>query len=127
MAKSRRMNELITYLFDYVKTDTEGFSLQTEKTDILRKLIRECVAMQYQDFEDTGMEPDVNIPEETILAKADKLQLSRSVTNLLTNAIRHNREGSAVGVFVQKEKDDLWIFVADNGEPIEEEMAKAPV
>ncbi len=123
MAKSRRMNELITYLFDYVKTDSEGFSLQTEKTDLC-ELVRECVAMQYQDFEDAGMEPDVEIPEEAIFIKANKLQLSRSITNLLTNAIRHNKEGCTVGIFVQKEEDDLRIFVADNGEPIEEEMAK---
>ncbi|MCR5283278.1 MAG: HAMP domain-containing histidine kinase [Lachnospiraceae bacterium] len=123
MAKSQRMNELITYLFDYVKTDSEGFTLQKETTDIC-ELVRECVAMQYQDFEDAGMEPEVQIPEETILIPADRLQLSRSVTNLLTNAIRHNREGSAVGVFVQKREDDLWILVADNGDPIDEEMAK---
>ena len=82
--KTERMNELINFLFDYVKTDSEGFTLDLKKTDIC-ELVRECGAFYYQDIEDAGSKLTVSIPEEEYLIKADKLQLSRVINNLLTN------------------------------------------
>lgn len=123
MSKSQRMNELITYLFDYVKTDSVGFQLKTERCDAC-ELVRECVSLSYQDFEDAGMEPEVEIPEEMYMIMADRLQLSRCITNLLNNAIRHNRKNTPVAIVVEKTDKEVQIMVADNGEPIEEEAAK---
>ena len=123
MSKSSRMNELIGFLFDYVKTDSEGFSLNREKTDIC-ELVRECVALSYQDMEDAGMEPDVMIPDERIEVSVDKLHFSRTVTNLITNAIRHNEDGTRIGAVVEKEDKKIRVFIADSGERIPDEVAE---
>ena len=123
MAKSQRMNELITYLFDYVKTDSAGFSLKKEKTDVC-ELVRECVAMSYQDFEDARIEPAIEIPEEQYMIMADRLQLTRCITNLLSNAIRHNQKNTPVAVVVEKREGSVFIMVADNGEAISPKEAE---
>ncbi|MCR5544606.1 MAG: HAMP domain-containing histidine kinase [Eubacterium sp.] len=122
-AKSKRMNDLINLLFDYVKLDSEGFTLEKSKVDIC-ELLRECVAFQYQDIEDAGFELDLDIPEESIIIEADKLQFSRVITNLITNAIRHNDEGTKLGVYLKNEYDVLRIIVADSGNLIEQEKAE---
>ena len=122
-AKSKRMNDLINLLFDYVKLDSEGFTLEKSKVDIC-ELLRECVAFQYQDIEDAGFELDLDIPEESIIIEADKLQFSRVITNLITNAIRHNDEGTKLGIYLKNEYDVLRIIVADSGNLIEQEKAE---
>lgn len=122
-AKSKRMNDLINLLFDYVKLDSEGFTLEKSKVDIC-ELLRECVAFQYQDIEDAGFELDLDIPEESIFIKADKLQFSRVITNLITNAIRHNDKGTKLGIYLKNEYDVLRIIVADSGNLIEQEKAE---
>ncbi len=122
-SKSKRMNELITLLFEYVKTDSEGFALQKEKQDLC-ETIRECVALSYQDIEDAGMELEVEIPEESIEVSIDNLQFSRTVTNLINNAIRHNEAGTCIGVFLLREDRRLLFMIADSGQRIEESVAK---
>ena len=121
--KSVRMNDLIQLLFDYVKLDSEGFSLNKQPVDIC-ELVRECGAIQYSDIEDSGMELDADIPEEQIMLTADKIQLSRVVTNLITNAIKHNEKGDQIGLFVEKEDDRILIMVADTGRKIPDGKAE---
>ncbi len=123
MTKSERMSDLINYLFDYVKTDSASFKLQKEITDIC-EMTRECVALLYQDFEDGGMEIEVDIPEEPCLVMADRLQLSRCITNLLTNAIRHNEEGCRIGALFQRDEDGASLMIADSGGIIPADVAE---
>ena len=122
-AKSERMNDLITLLFDYVRVDSEGFKLNKTELDIC-EIVRESAAMMYQDIEDAGMTLDVDIPEEQIYVQADKIQFERVVTNLITNAIRHNKPGTEIGVYLQNEDDNTKIMIADTGEMIPEEKVE---
>ena len=120
--KSVRMNDLIQLLFDYVKLDSEGFTLNKQKVDIC-ELVRECGALQYSDVEDVGMELEVDIPEEQLKLTADKIQMSRVVTNLITNAIKHNEKGDQIGLFVEQQEDRILVMVADTGRRIPDEKA----
>ena len=94
-AKSMRMSELITTLFEYVKMDSEGFALHKEKAD-LGELLRENIALLYTDFEEKGMELEIDIPEMAFPMELDKNQMSRSISNILTNALKYNTKGTKV-------------------------------
>ena len=115
--KSKRMNDLIILLFDYIKLDSEGFTLMRTKNDIC-ELARECVAFLYQDIEDAGMELDIDIPEEQIILNIDKIQMTRSINNLLTNAVKHNKAGTKIKLTVVNDEGFCQIAVADSGEEI---------
>lgn len=116
--KSMRMNELITLLFEYVKMDSSGFELHREDCD-LGEILRECIAALYADFEERGIALQVEIPETPVSYSADKLQMTRAVTNLLTNAVRYGNEGGKTLVQLEEYK----ITVADDGEQIDDELA----
>ncbi|MBR1506394.1 MAG: HAMP domain-containing histidine kinase [Eubacterium sp.] len=116
--KSERMNELISLLFDYVKLDSDGFKLAKEKSDIC-ELLRETAAVLYQDVEDKGDTFDIDIPEEVIVLELDRMQFSRVISNLITNAVKHNESGTEIGLFLRnREDEDIRIIVADTGEMI---------
>lgn len=117
-AKAMRMDELVTLLFEYVKLESEGFTMRKEPGD-LAELTREMAALLYADFEGREMELVLEIPEEKVPFEMDRLQLGRAVTNLLTNAIRYGKEGGRVLVRLQ----DYELTVADDGEPIDPALA----
>ena len=119
--KTVRMNELINLLFEYVKLDSDGFGLDRRVLDLC-ELLRENAASLYADAEDAGMQLSVDIPEEPLMVSADRLQLSRVITNLLTNAIRHNAKGTRIGLFAYRELERIYVLVADSGELIPEEQ-----
>ena len=121
--KSERMSELIDLLFDYVKLDSDGFRLNRESTDVC-ELVRECAAFAYQDIEDAGMELDIGVPDDELMIEADRLQLSRVLNNLIVNAVRHNPEGSRIGIYLTRDTGRADIMVCDNGGLIEEDKAK---
>lgn len=90
--KSLRMDELLTLLFEYVKLESEGFTLHKERGD-LAELVRKMTALLYTDFEDKNITIVTEISEEDTAFEMDALQLGRAVTNLLTNALRYGRAG----------------------------------
>lgn len=118
--KSMRMSELITMLFEYVKMDSEGFSLHTEQGD-LGELLRESVVSLYTDFEEKKIELEIEIPERDFPLEMDQTQMSRVIINILTNALKYNDAGTKVQVRLD---EDYHIRIADTGAPIEEELAE---
>ena len=121
MAKTERMNEVVALLLDYVKLDSEGFQIKKTRIDIC-ELVRSCCALCYTDVESAGDEIDIIIPEKPLYINADKVQFSRVITNLITNAIRHNPDGTKIGVILKCESmttaEDIRIFIADSGSVI---------
>ncbi|MCH5261775.1 MAG: HAMP domain-containing histidine kinase [Lachnospiraceae bacterium] len=117
--KSMRMNELITLLFEYVKMDSSGFELHREDCD-LGEVLRECIAALYTDFEERKITLRMEIPEIPTPYSTDKVQMMRAVTNLLSNTIRYGKNGGKT--FVQLK--EYTITVADDGEQIDDELAK---
>lgn len=121
--KSARMNELIQLLFEYVKLDSDGFVLERKTLD-LSELLRENAALMYSDIEEAQMELLVEIPEGPCRIYADELQMSRTFTNLLTNAIRHNPPGTRILLSMKEEEGRVLVTVADTGENIPQELAE---
>ncbi len=121
--KAARMNDLIHLLFEYVKLDSEGFSLDRKETD-LSELLRENAALIYADFEDAGMEFEIDIPEEVIPVSVDPIQFSRVITNLLNNAMKHNERGTHIKIGMYRKNGYIYILVADSGRRIPGELAE---
>ncbi len=121
-AKSLRVDEMVSFLFEYVKLQSDGFKLTRVNQDVA-EVLRENVAMLYMDFENKQIELNIEIPEKPIYAYIDRIQLSRAITNILNNSLKHNEPGDKVFIKI-KRLDDIEIIIADNGKQIEEKVAK---
>ncbi len=126
-SKSLRISELITMLFEFVKLDSDGFQLHKEPLD-LAELVRENVIILLEDYDEKNIDLDIDVPESVCMVQADRLQMSRVITNLLTNSIRYISTGHMVQVKMEilnnGTKITYRISVADDGLPIDEEFAK---
>lgn len=123
-SKSMRISNLITMLFEYVKLDSAGFQLHQEKCD-LAELVRENIILVYTDVEEKHMELDIDVPEIPMPVYADKVQLSRIITNLLTNAVKYLSQGDVIRVTasVINGGKDYLVYVGDTGIQIEDKLA----
>jgi len=121
--KSKRVNELLDLMFQYAKLDGLDFEMRLQELDVGR-LIRETIALYYNEFEGKNIEINIEIPEKPIKLNLDNVEFSRAISNLVINAYRHNKPGSKVAIRLE-EDDGIKIIVADNGENINDEMKKA--
>lgn len=121
--KSVYMNELVESMFTYSKLNTESYNFTFEEADIC-SLVRNLVAINYDEFEAKDIDLEINIPEDDIICKVDEKELKRGISNLLINSCKHNRNGAKVMVEVKKHKNSVYITVADDGKPISKEDAK---
>ncbi|PJI07471.1 MULTISPECIES: sensor histidine kinase [Clostridium] len=68
--------------------DSHDFKLNIEKVDISRA-VQEIMFSRYIDFENKGIEPEININDNIVYIAADKNALERTIDNLITNAIKY--------------------------------------
>lgn len=116
-AKSRRMNELVDSLFEYARLGADEYRLKSVPIDAAQ-VVREATADSYTDFEDHGIELEVDIPDAPLMIQGDAREFRRAVTNLIVNAWKHNADGAKVRITVKEADGRLLVSVADNGEPV---------
>lgn len=112
--KSNSMNDMVNTLFDYAKLGTDGYRPAFTEIDICA-LVRDIIAENYCDFEDRGIELDIDIPDQAIMINADKTELKRAVTNLIVNVYKHNPDDIKAKVSVRRDNDKAEIRIADSG------------
>ena len=120
-SKTRRMDELINSLYEYASLGAEEYRLKSEHIDA-SWVVREVVAEYYTDFEEHGIELNVNISDESLMIIGDTREFRRAVTNLVVNAWKHNEPGTKVLIAAKAAGDKLLVTVADNGAQIPQEM-----
>ena len=120
-AKSNTMNDMINTLFEYSKLGTQEYKPIPESFDIC-SLVRDIAAENYTEFEEHGIELDIDIPDEEIIVNADKKELARAIANLVVNVYKHNPEGIKAKISVEKAGEKVVIKILDTGAEIPQDM-----
>lgn len=120
--KSKKLTELINIFHEYSKLEHPDFNLIFEKVD-LSEYLRAYIALKYEDIVESGFNIEVDIPEEEMEMKIDKIQLQRVFDNILGNSIKHNEKGTNIYVSLEKKSDSYEIIIADDGKGIPKEIA----
>lgn len=109
---STRMKELVDSLLLLAGADAGSLKIDRQPF-ALHEAVEECVAMV------TPLAAEKKVTVESDLSpvelKADRSRISQVVMNLLSNAIRYNREGGSVRVSVKADGNDAIISIADTG------------
>ena len=109
--------QLADSFHEYAKVNHPAFLLHTERTDV-GEFLREYLAAKYDEIALAGFTLETDIPETPLWCEIDRLQLTRALDNLLSNALRHNRLGTALFVDAAREETGIVLRLADNGEGI---------
>jgi signal transduction histidine kinase len=91
--------------------------LNVEKSN-LAELITSSIKMIQYLAKDQGSEIIVNIEKDLPDINVDKIEIKRVLTNLITNAVKHNQKGTIVSVFAKRIDEQVEVKVQDNGKGI---------
>lgn len=86
---SSRLNILLEDFYELSLIDQDEYPLAEEQVDI-KEVILEVLFGFYNEFEQSGMTPDIDMPETSSYLYTDPSILRRVVENLIINAIRHS-------------------------------------
>lgn len=122
-AKADTLTELVNAFHEYSKVEHPEFVLHPERTDLC-EFLREYLAGKYDEIDLAGFSLEIEIPERAMFCRLDQLQFRRVLDNLISNALRHNRLGTALRFQVTEENGCARLIMADNGAGIPPERAK---
>jgi len=122
-SKSMYVSKLTEDLFELAKLDFRETGLDLENTD-LAGFLRELAAEHYEQMEEKGIEPELDIPRGKVMLMIDRKEMTRAVSNIIVNAVRHNPPGTSVLIGLYDMPDRTDIVIADNGTGIAEEIRR---
>ncbi len=113
MERIKGMRHLILDLLDLTKIET-GKPTQKLETVNVRKIIQ----MAVDTIRPYAIQKDVDLyinARENIEMKADPGEIEIIMNNLISNAVKYNKTGGRVDIFLEKKESTIKITVSDTG------------
>jgi heavy metal sensor kinase len=107
-----RMRSLVNGLLTLARADAGMLQLEHAPFDV-KECVAECAAMVHPLAEERGITFDLDLAE--VEWTGDVQRLAQVATNLMTNAIRYNRDGGRVRVSLRAEDGEVVLAVSDTG------------
>lgn len=121
-SKSNYIKELIDDLNLSTRLKNKFINLNFEEVNIV-SLVREVVIDVLNNINTNNVNIEF-IPERDIIEKnIDRILIKRVINNILYNSIVHNNEDVSIVVRIEK-RENIHIFVSDDGKGIEEKEIK---
>jgi len=106
-----RMEQMIASILDFVHLET-GVELELEAVN-LEEVIKDALDL----LTDVAKQRNITLHVSTkkIICEGDKRLLGHVINNLLTNAIKYNKDDGEIWLNVKKEDDAVVVSVRDTG------------
>jgi heavy metal sensor kinase len=109
---AQRMRTLVNGLLTLARADAGMLQLERAPFD-LKVCVEECAGMVRPLAEERGITIHLDLAD--VEWSGDVQRIAQVVTNLLSNAIRYNRDGGEVRVTLREEAGGVALAVADTG------------
>jgi signal transduction histidine kinase len=124
-SETERLSRLTSEFLDLARLESGRTRLETSRFD-LYKLIEESADVVLQQANDKNV--SIRIGDEKFTANADRGKVKQVLLNLLTNAIKYNREGGEIHIHMKPamvgEQPMVQVAVQDTGYGISKEHQK---
>jgi heavy metal sensor kinase len=109
---SSRMKGLVDSLLLLAGADAGRMNIERQSFD-LHDAVEECIMMVTPLANEKGITLESDLRSADVFA--DPAKISQVAINLMSNAIRYNREKGSVSVKIRKDGDDTLLIIADTG------------
>lgn len=115
--------ELINEVLDLAKVESGKIDLSIENVDPL-EVLRECVDLIGSVAAGSGIQVSLDISSDKLhMVRADRTRLKQALLNLISNAIKYNRENGLVTISARYTSDaKLRLCVTDTGVGLSEQQ-----
>ncbi len=112
-----RLNRLVKDLLDLSRIESGAVQLQREEVDLSELLPAAAESFETQVHE-AGVTLQVDLEENLPEVRADPDRIYQVMVNLISNALRFNREGGVIRVSAARRESGVRIAVQDSGRGI---------
>lgn len=112
--KLQDLDHLIDHLLSYNLLTSGKYKMELQNRDILR-LVRESAAAWYPLWEKEGLQPEIELDDQTLNWTVDAKAFRRVLDNLFQNAVRHATAGRYIGLFVREYEGRKALVIVDHG------------
>lgn len=119
--ESEKMNRLVSNLLDISRLESGASQLNKEMVN-LNRLLDWIIEKNKISLEEKNL--SVEKHETECVAFCDKLKIEQAITNYITNAIRHAKEGTTLLVNLSHDETGCLFQVYNEGNPIEDKDIK---
>lgn len=118
--KSKRLEKLISDLFEFTKVGAERVQVHLVDLDF-KKFMEQMVEEFYPSFEDVNLE--CMVQDELVNGRlmADPDLLARGIANLFSNAVKYGKDGKVIKVRLREDEEYIYLNLTNYGEIIPEE------
>ena len=103
-------------------TQSKSYSNPAEIEAVnINEIINEIVAAEKNTADESGIEIQLNLSDENLIIQAKKSDLLKIIDNLLSNAIRYNKENGTISIETKKQNNQIIIRFQDTGIGIRKE------
>ena len=121
LIRSEYMQKMIVDLLDLTRIESGQKRRERSRVDVV-EVARDVADTVAPEAERRGIRVEVQAPSPAQMS-ADRGEIEILLNNLVSNAVKYNREGGRVEIQVSREGDQVAITVADNGIGMTEEEA----
>ncbi len=119
-SETLRLNALASSFLDLARLESGRVQFQKSSFAVL-PLFVECKSVMESKANETQVSIVLSVPEELPEVQGDRDKLKQVLLNLISNAIKYNRDGGSVTVSAAVAEKSWQLSVADNGHGIPEE------
>ncbi len=115
--KTLRVNEMVDDLFQLTKLESVDYELNLNREDFV-ELLRRIISEHYNEAMEKDISMDIVLPEYEIFLDFDQVLISRAISNIIVNGIKHNPRGTKLRIELKDYKDKIILEIGDNGKGI---------
>jgi two-component system sensor histidine kinase/response regulator len=108
-----QMTKMIRDLLDMTRMESGRKHRNVENIDIAA-CVRDALDVGKEEADRRGITVELHGPE-TLPMRADRGEIDMVLNNLISNAVKYNRDDGRVDITVQREGDTVTVAVADTG------------
>lgn len=112
--KSKYTMELLSNFHEYSKLEHPDFPIYFKMLNVC-EVFQTYLADKYNEIEFSDFELDVDIPDEIIICKIDRILFCRAIDNIINNSIKYNQKGTTIRLSIRKYEDKVKIIIGDTG------------
>ncbi|WP_242946976.1 sensor histidine kinase [Clostridium haemolyticum] len=119
--KSKRLVDLVENVHELAKLGNGNYYIYKEEIDIC-EFLREIITGFYFEIENKKFDFEIDIPEEEILFYIDKSEMTRAISNIISNSLKYNSYNTKLKIQLIKRDNSIEIIIADDGIGIPDEL-----
>ncbi len=114
--RTKRLQALLNDFFELSIIESPDFPMKTEKLR-LKDLISDILVQFYDPFNEHGIIPDIELPEQLVSVYADQSAVRRVVENLLGNTLKYAT--GQVEIRLQEQQETVELMIMNEAKELE--------